>query len=90
MNKQELIKAVAVKAELNHKQAVQAVDAAFQAIEEALVKGEKVSIMGFGTFDIKERAPRTGINPATKEKIEIAASKAPVFKAGKQLKEKIK
>ncbi|MFR5877015.1 MAG: HU family DNA-binding protein [Eubacterium sp.] len=89
MNKTELVAAVAAKAELSKKDAEAAVTATVEAITEALTEGEKVALVGFGTFDVKERAARTGLNPRTKEKIEIPASKAPAFKAGKALKDAI-
>jgi len=90
MNKTELVAAVAAKANLSKKDAEAAVAATFDAIKGALADGEKVSLIGFGTFEVKERAARTGLNPRTKEKIEIAASKAPAFKAGKALKDAVK
>ncbi len=89
MNKTELVAAVAAKAELSKKDAEAAVAAVVDAITGALADGEKVSLVGFGTFEVKERAARTGLNPRTKEKIEIAASKAPAFKAGKALKDAV-
>ena len=87
MNKTELIAAVAQKSNLSKKDAEKAVNAALTTIEEALKASEKVNLVGFGTFEAKERAARKGHNPATGEEIEIAASKAPVFKAGKALKD---
>ena len=87
MTKAELINAVAQKTELSNKDSEKAVVAVIDAISEALAAGEKVALVGFGTFEVKERAAREGINPRTKEKIEIPASKLPVFKAGKTLKE---
>jgi len=90
MNKGELISAVAEKSTLSKKSAEAAVNAFIESIEEALKKGDKVSVIGFGSFEVKERAAREGINPLTKEKIKIAASKAPAFKAGKALKDAIK
>lgn len=90
MNKGELISAVAEKSALSKKSAEAAVNAFIASIEEALKKGDKVSVIGFGSFEVKERAAREGINPLTKEKIKIAASKAPAFKAGKALKDAIK
>ena len=87
MNKTELIAAVAEKSNLSKKDAEKAVNAALTTIEEALKASEKVSLVGFGTFEAKERAARTGHNPATGAEIEISASKAPVFKAGKALKD---
>ena len=87
MTKAELINAVAQKTELSKKDSEKAVVAVIDAISETLAAGEKVALVGFGTFEVKERAAREGINPRTKEKIEIPASKLPVFKAGKALKE---
>ena len=89
MKKSELIGAVAEKAGLSKKDAEAACSAVFEAITEALVEGDKVSLVGFGTFSVKDRPAREGINPFTKETIQIAASKAPVFKAGKALKETV-
>ena len=86
MNKTELIAAVAEKAELSKKDAEAAVSATVDAITEALKQGEKVQLVGFGSFEVKSRAARTGRNPKTMETIQIPASKAPVFKAGKALK----
>ena len=85
MNKTELISAVAEKAGLSKKDSEKAVSAAFEAITEALVAGEKVSVVGFGSFDVRLRAERTGLNPATRQEITIPASRTPVFKAGKAL-----
>ena len=90
MNKVELINAVAAKAEMTKKDAEKAVAAVFASIEESLVKGEKVQLIGFGTFEVKERAARTGHNPQTGATIEIAASKIPAFKAGAALKNAVK
>ena len=90
MNKVELIAAVAEKAGLSKKDAEKAVAAVVSSIEGALVNGDKVQLIGFGTFEVRERAARTGRNPQTKETIEIAASKQPVFKAGQALKNAIK
>ena len=87
MNKTELVAAVAAKAELSKKDAD--ASAVVDAITEALADGDKVSLVGFGTFAVKERAARTGINPRTGESVEIAASKAPAFKAGKALKDAV-
>ncbi|MBQ8683999.1 MAG: HU family DNA-binding protein [Clostridia bacterium] len=89
MNKTELIAAVADKAGLTKKDAEKAVAAVVAAIEEALVKGDKVQLVGFGTFQVNERAARIGRNPQTKEEIKIAASKQPVFKAGAALKKAV-
>ena len=89
MNKTELIAAVAEKAELSKKDAEAAVSAAIDAIAGALSQGEKVQLVGFGSFEVKTRAERVGRNPKTKETIQIPASKSPVFKAGKALKDAV-
>lgn len=89
MNKTELINAVAEKAELSKKDAEAAVTAMIDAITGALVEGEKVQLVGFGAFEVKTRAERVGRNPQTKETITIPASKTPVFKAGKALKDAV-
>ena len=89
MNKAELIATAAEKAGLSKKDTEKAVTAALDAITEALVKGDKVQLMGFGAFDVKERGERIGRNPQTKEEIKISASRAPVFKAGKALKDAV-
>ena len=89
MNKTELIAAAAEKAGLSKKDTEKAVTAALDAITEALVKGDKVQLVGFGAFEVKERGERIGRNPQTKEEIRIPASKAPVFKAGKALKDAV-
>ena len=89
MNKVELIAAVAAKAGLSKKDAEKAVAAVVASVEEALVKGDKVQLIGFGTFEVRERAARVGRNPQTKAEIEIAASKQPVFKAGAALKKAV-
>ena len=89
MTKAELINAVAQKTELSKKDSEKAVVAVIDAISETLAAGEKVALVGFGTFEVKERAAREGINPRTKETIHIPASKAPKFKAMKSLKEKV-
>ncbi|NBI68762.1 HU family DNA-binding protein [Pseudoflavonifractor sp. 60] len=89
MNKTELIAAVAERSELSKKDAEAAVTAMIDVITEALRQGEKVQLVGFGSFEVKLRAARTGRNPRTKEEIPIAASKAPVFKAGKALKDAV-
>ena len=90
MNKAELIQAVAAKAELDKKTADKAVAAVIGAITDALAAGEKVQLIGFGTFEVKERAARTGRNPQTGAAVEIAASKVPAFKAGAALKNALK
>lgn len=89
MTKAELITAVAEKSELTKKDSEKAVAAVIDAITEALVSGDKVSLVGFGTFEVKDRAARKGINPRTKEPMPIPASKLPAFKAGKALKEAV-
>lgn len=90
MNKTELIASVAEKAGLTKKQADAAVNAVIASIEGSLKAGEKVSLVGFGSFEVKKRAARKGRNPATGKSIKIAASKAPAFKAGKAFKDAIK
>ena len=89
MNKTELIAAIAEKTELSKKDAEKALKAFTDVVAEELKKGEKVQLVGFGTFEVAERAAREGRNPITGETIKIAASKAPKFKAGSQLKESI-
>jgi len=89
MTKVELINAVAAKTGLTKKDSEKAVSAVFGTIADTLKAGDKVSLVGFGTFDVKTRAAREGINPRTKEKIQIAASKLPTFKAGKALKDQV-
>ena len=89
MNKAELIAEVAAKTGLSKKDSEKAVNAALDTITETLVKGEKVQLVGFGGFDIKERGTRMGRNPKTKEEIEIPASRVPQFKAGKALKDAV-
>ena len=89
MNKTELIAEVAVKAGMSKKDAEKALNAALDTITETLVKGEKIQLVGFGGFETKKREARMGRNPKTKEAIEIAASRVPVFKAGKALKDKV-
>ena len=87
MTKTELINAVAEKAELTKKDADKAVSAVIDTITESLAKGEKIQLVGFGTFEVRERAAKEGINPATKEKMNIPAKKVPAFKAGKAFKD---
>ena len=89
MNKAELIEAVAEAADLNKATATRAVDAMLNGITDALKKGEQVALVGFGTFEVRERAARAGRNPQTGETINIKASKAPAFKAGKALKDAV-
>ena len=90
MNKTELIEAVSAATKVTKKDTEAVVKATFEAIEKALVKGDKVQLIGFGTFEIKERAGYTGHDPRTMEPVEIAASKLPTFKAGKAFKEAVK
>ena len=89
MNKADLISAVAQQSGLTKKDSEAALDALVSVVEETLSQGEKVVLVGFGTFETKNRAARKGRNPQTKEAITIPASKAPVFKAGKALKDKV-
>ena len=89
MNKTQLIEAVAAKADLKKKDAEAAVNAVTAAIAEALKAGDKVQLVGFGTFEVKAREAREGRNPRTGEKITIAASKHPTFTAGKALKDSV-
>lgn len=89
MNKTQLIDVVAVKTGLKKKEAEAAVNATVEAIAEALKAGDKVQLIGFGTFEVKERAARAGRNPKTGEAITIAASKHPAFTAGKALKDSV-
>ena len=90
MNKAELVAAIAEKANFTKKDAEAALNAVTASIEEALIKGEKVQLIGFGTFDTRERKARQGRNPRQPEEvIQIEASKAPVFKAGKALKDAV-
>ena len=89
MNKSELINAVAVSADVSKKEAEAVITAALDAITAALKEGDKVQLVGFGSFEVKKRAARVGRNPKTKEAIEIPASVVPVFKAGKALKDAV-
>ena len=89
MNKTELIAAVAESAGLTKKDTERVINAAIDAITDSLVKGDKVQISGFGTFEIKDREARVGRNPHTKEAIEIPATKVPSFKASKALKDTV-
>ena len=89
MNKGELIAKIAEESKLTKKAAEAALDAFISSVEGALAKGEKVQLVGFGTFEVRQRAARKGRNPQTKAEIKIPASKAPVFKAGKALKETV-
>ena len=89
MNKTELIDKIAAGAGLSKAEAKKALDATTAAIKEALVKGDKIQLVGFGTFSVNERPAREGINPATKAKIKIAAKKVAKFKAGAELAEAV-
>lgn len=89
MNKSELIEAVAEQAEMTKAEAGRAVDAIVATITDTMSKQEDVSLIGFGTFTVRERAARTGRNPQTGEAIQIKAAKVPAFKAGKALKEAV-
>ncbi|WP_152393962.1 HU family DNA-binding protein [Paenibacillus guangzhouensis] len=90
MNKSELIAQVAEATELSKKDVTKAVDAVFDAISAALQNGDKVQLVGFGNFEVRERSARKGRNPQTGQEIEIPASKIPAFKPGKALKDGIK
>ena len=89
MNKQELLSAMAEKSGLTKKDSEAALAAFIETVQDTLKKGEKVQLVGFGTFEVSERAERTGRNPQTGKEMTIAASKAPKFKAGKALKDSI-
>ena len=90
MKKKDLIKAVAAASELSNKDAEKAINALTAAVTDALKKGEKVQLVGFGTFEVRERAAKQGRNPRTGEAMEIPASKLPAFRAGQQLKDAVK
>ena len=90
MNKTELIAAIAAKAEISKKDAEKALNAFVGTVEEALTKGEKIQLVGFGTFETRQRAARKGKNPQTGAEVMIPAAKVPVFKAGKALKDTVK
>ena len=89
MNKTELIASVAQKSDLTKKDAEKAVKAVFEAVSESLKKGDKVQIIGFGTFEVRARKAREGRNPRNNKPIKSPASKTPAFKAGKQLKDMV-
>ncbi|MBC7342006.1 MAG: HU family DNA-binding protein [Clostridia bacterium] len=89
MNKMDLVGSVAEKANLTKKEADRVVSAVLESIEEALAAGDKVQLVGFGTFEVKDRAARTGRNPKTGEEIDIPATRVPVFKAGKALRDAV-
>lgn len=89
MNKGDLVTNVAEKAGLQKRDAERAVDAFIETVQEALATGDKVTVVGFGTFEVRERQARTGRNPQTGEQIQIAAARVPVFRPGKGLKESL-
>ena len=89
MNKSELIDQIAAGSDLSKADSKKALDATIKAIKEALAKGDKIQLVGFGTFEVSERAAREGRNPQTGETMKIEASKAPKFKAGKALKDMV-
>ena len=90
MNKTELVAAIAAKAELSKKDAEKALNAFIGTVEDSLKKGDKIQLVGFGTFEVRERAARTCINPQTKAKVQVPASKVPAFKVGQALKNLVK
>lgn len=90
MNKTDLVNQVAETSELSKKDAAKAVDAVFQSIMDSLKSGDKVQIIGFGNFEVRDRSARKGRNPQTGEEIQIPASKVPAFRAGKALKDAVK
>ncbi len=90
MTKSELIDAIAVISGFTKKDAGKALDAVFEAIKQTLSQGEKVQLVGFGSFEVRQRAERVGRNPRTKSEVVIPARKVPVFKAGKALKDLVK
>lgn len=89
MNKAELIEAIAAKSEISKKDAEAALNATIEAIKDALKAGDKIQLVGFGTFSVKARAARTARNPRTGETIQVAAAKVPTFAAGKALKDAV-
>ncbi len=89
MNKTELVAAIAEQADLSKKDAEKALKAFVDVVTDELKKGEKIQLVGFGSFEVADRAARTGINPLTKKPMDIPASKAPKFKAGKALKDAV-
>ena len=89
MTKTDLVDAIAEKADFSKKDAEKALAAVITSISDSLVKGEKVQLVGFGTFEVRDRKAKEAINPSTKEKIQVPAKKAPVFKAGKALKDAV-
>jgi len=89
MNKTDLIREVAEAAGVSKKDAAAVIDATFHCIAKKMAEGDKVQLVGFGTFEVRERAAREGLNPKTMEKVAIAACKVPAFKAGKALKDSV-
>ncbi|WP_295210833.1 HU family DNA-binding protein [Ruminococcus sp.] len=89
MTKAELINLIAEKGEYSKKDAEKALAAVIDAVSDTLAKGDKISLVGFGTFEVRERAEKTAINPRTKEQIKVPAKKVPAFKAGKALKDAV-
>lgn len=89
MNKADLIKSISEKGDITRVDAEKALNAFIESVEEALVNGDKVQLVGFGSFEVRERAERKGRNPQTKKEITIKASKAPVFRVGKVLKDMV-
>ena len=89
MNKTELVANIAENSGLTKKDAEKALGAFFESVQQALIEGDRVQLIGFGTFEVKERAARKGRNPQTGKEIEIPAAKSPVFKAGKALKDAV-
>ena len=89
MTKAELVTMVASKSGLSKKDTEKAIAGMIDTITETLAKGDSIQLVGFGTFEVRERAARTGINPRTKEKIDIAATKVPAFKAGRAIKDAV-
>ena len=89
MNKSELVNAIAERTGQTKKDSELVITAVFDTISDAMASGEKIQLVGFGSFEVKDRKPRIGRNPKTKERIDIAASKAPVFKPGKALKDAV-
>ena len=90
MNKTELAAAVAAKTEMTKKDTEKVVNAVFETVSEMLANGEKVQVVGFGTFEVKERAARTAKNPRTRETVSVPATRVPAFKAGQALKNRVK
>lgn len=89
MNKAELVKKIAEKSSLSRTDSEKALNAFLESVEEGLVNGDKIQLVGFGSFEVRERAARKGRNPQTKQEITIKASKAPIFRVGKALKDMV-